>query len=1529
MAQPHILLVQLDFSNWAQAKAWSYLGNFAIEDGLKACGCTCFTLPAFSGIPDTSPLSWLYHAKQLVAGQRFDQVWIWLVHQRYSEPFLDWVASLAPVRVGLIMESLRYSEEDCQRWPHLQERESAVGRQMRHMTHVLAVDERDAERINETGCVRAMFWPSAVPARFICPRIEAPAHQEAAFYGELYGDRKAWIDDPLLTGLLVRPPSAEAATDFPRLFDALHHRINERFKMGWHPEQPALDEYVGLWRRLRQAIFGNWLATLKTWSAIVNLPSLLQSYPGRVVEAMAAGRPVVSWAIPDRPKTGSLFRDGREILLYSRANPAELAKCLQDLRRDPAHAADIATAAREELLRSHTAEQRATEILRWIQSGAMPWYELKIRPNSFNEPSPSRVRIEAAVGAPTASTDRFARGRPMLGNRAAQEVDLPLLRRSNDYEFTGAPSRSAVTHREPTEDWAPHPDTHQANQSIHAAAIETTSTSVVRSSQCEDTMESDRFYVNLFVHQPEWSTPQPNADESARWTKIAAFLEHILRRTSTQTPTEKLRILDVGCGRGWLTNLATMYGDCEGIEPVAGVVEHARKLFPHLRFEACTAADVKRRPDFAPYDVILTSEVIEHVPHPEKDRFLTDIAALLKPEGYLILTTPRAEVWEQWKSIAPPNQPIEDWITEEHMRTLLTRHGFSELGLERIHIELPRLRHHPAATPADIRTLTLLPIYQVWVCQKSDSVRALPFTKPPKVSVIVPTYNRPARLKAALASIAAQTFQDYEVIVVNDAGCDVSGVIAESPDRSRITYICHDRNRGLAATRNTGLRQAKGAYIAYLDDDDRFLPDHIETLVTFLETHKERAAYTDAWRVHEERRGDRYVETKRDVPYSYEFDAARLLIANCFPVLTVMHERACLEDAGLFDESLTSHEDWDLWIRIAHQCPFRHIKKITAEFTWRTDGSSMTSGHRSDFYRTAAIIYEKYRTASEAIPGVRELQARALQELRVEAQAEPAYTCSIIMPVWNKVELTRQCLVALASATTDVSFELIVVDNASTDSTPDLLASLAGDVRIIRNDQNLGFAKACNQGARAARGKYLVFLNNDTIPQPHWLTPLVREVEEHPEVGVVGSKLLFADGTIQHAGVVFTRSHLIPYHAYRTAPADLPAVNQRREFQAVTGACMLIRRNLFEAAGGFDEAFENGFEDVDLCLKVRAKGYRIVYQPRSALYHLESQTPTRHDRDDHNGRLLRERWGSHWWLADEDLHYHTDGFKLVAGPGDRTFATHLRPLTDVHDRASWAHVAAAQAAASKQDWGAVRRELSLVQDWPDDRFVLAWGATVCQHLKEARLERAFRTRRLAHEDSMEERLALARSFLSEQDLVAADIHIQKALAVAPEHPEGWLLQGILSMQREQYIEAERAFSSALRHGADRRKCLMGLGMASLGRSYPQGAWERFVQVLAEHPDDAEAIHWLLRAGTAQNRWVDLSHQLHNYLSRNPGDLATRFALAGVLLRADQLEQARREYDALRTLAPTYDGLIELGRALAGKEAVVAVDSAPS
>jgi tetratricopeptide (TPR) repeat protein len=200
---------------------------------------------------------------------------------------------------------------------------------------------------------------------------------------------------------------------------------------------------------------------------------------------------------------------------------------------------------------------------------------------------------------------------------------------------------------------------------------------------------------------------------------------------------------------------------------------------------------------------------------------------------------------------------------------------------------------------------------------------------------------------------------------------------------------------------------------------------------------------------------------------------------------------------------------------------------------------------------------------------------------------------------------------------------------------------------------------------------------------------------------------------------------------------------------------------------------------------------------------------------------------------------------------------------------------------------------------------------------------------LALVDAPVERVALIRALLEQKNLVEAEEQLRILLASTPSHAEGLLLSGILSMQREQYEQAEMAFGSAMREGADRKKCLMGMGMAAMGRAYTQGAWEHFLHVLEEYPDDAEAIHWLLRAGTAQNRWDELNRHLRKYLVRNPADLAIRFALAGALVRGEQIEAASLEYETLRALAPTFDGLNELGQAIARKQAVSTMEAAHS
>jgi len=232
---------------------------------------------------------------------------------------------------------------------------------------------------------------------------------------------------------------------------------------------------------------------------------------------------------------------------------------------------------------------------------------------------------------------------------------------------------------------------------------------------------------------------------------------------------------------------------------------------------------------------------------------------------------------------------------------------------------------------------------------------------------------------------------------------------------------------------------------------------------------------------------------------------------------------------------------------------------------------------------------------------------------------------SIIIPVFNRVELTRQCLEALfALDETHRLANIIVVDNASTDDTANYLASLDNKITVIRNPNNMGFAHACNQGAEVSSGQYVVFLNNDTIPLAGWLEALVRGAEQD-NADIVGAKLLYPDRTVQHAGVVFLPDGL-GSHLFCGFSEDHPAVNKKRWLQAVTGACLLISRNLFIHLGCFDEAYVNGFEDIELCCRATLEGRRILYTPESVLFHLESATPGRKVYDDQNARLFLYRW---------------------------------------------------------------------------------------------------------------------------------------------------------------------------------------------------------------------------------------------------------------------------------------------------------------
>jgi GT2 family glycosyltransferase len=486
------------------------------------------------------------------------------------------------------------------------------------------------------------------------------------------------------------------------------------------------------------------------------------------------------------------------------------------------------------------------------------------------------------------------------------------------------------------------------------------------------------------------------------------------------------------------------------------------------------------------------------------------------------------------------------------------------------------------------------------------------------------------------------------------------------------------------------------------------------------------------------------------VRYQFDYREEHYRVDNCFPIQSILCERELILQAGGFDETIPVLEDWDLWLRvfeIAH--PIR-VRRMTSEVRQREDRSNLTWRSNDVWLEVFAHIYEKTLRFERIDPTLRRQRVKNLVSLgeqrgrafprgavgwlqgddtlppieptnplaawgdREEAISEsgrslaprPQPSCSIVIPALNRLDLTKQCLEALFTVTGGVPYEVIVVDNGSDDGTAEYLSSLGEKIRVISNPENLGFAIACNQGARAAIGEYVVFLNNDTVPLRGWLRAMVDVVRTESGVGIVGSKLLFPDRSVQHIGVSMSREHGTPYHIYRGAPEDALVASRRRDLNCVTAACMLVRKSAFEDVGGFDEGYRNSFEDIDLCFRMVQRGYRVVYEPASVLFHLESQTSGRKDHDPHNLRRFVERWSDPSWL-DEERVYAEDGYVVVRSDPPR-----IRPFLDDDERARWMRVAEVQFRAPREGVASLGSLLE-PSDWPRERPILAWGESLC------------------------------------------------------------------------------------------------------------------------------------------------------------------------------------------------------------------------
>lgn len=293
------------------------------------------------------------------------------------------------------------------------------------------------------------------------------------------------------------------------------------------------------------------------------------------------------------------------------------------------------------------------------------------------------------------------------------------------------------------------------------------------------------------------------------------------------------------------------------------------------------------------------------------------------------------------------------------------------------------------------------------------------------------------------------------------------------------------------------------------------------------------------------------------------------------------------------------------------------------------------------------------------------------EEVGPRGQSPAGPSCAVVIPTFDGAHLVSTCLAALlAHPPQQCEWKVVVVDDASQDGTAERFGSYDERVTVVARERNGGFAVACNEGVRAAgEVDHLVFLNNDTVPIPGWLDALVEATGAHPEAAAFGSRLLYPDGTVQHAGVAIGQDRW-PHHLYTGFPGEHPAVVRSKPAVAVTAASMLVRRSAFEQLGGFDTDFLNGYEDIDLCLRLGERGQGVRYCPASVLYHLEAVTRWADEsmRDtSHNDRLFDERWRDRI-VPDDVEHYLADGLLSIEYSPNFPVRMSISPLLAIVER---------------------------------------------------------------------------------------------------------------------------------------------------------------------------------------------------------------------------------------------------------------------
>jgi len=479
----------------------------------------------------------------------------------------------------------------------------------------------------------------------------------------------------------------------------------------------------------------------------------------------------------------------------------------------------------------------------------------------------------------------------------------------------------------------------------------------------------------------------------------------------------------------------------------------------------------------------------------------------------------------------------------------------------------------------------------------------------PLISVVVPVYNtRGEWLEALIGSIRAQFYPDWQLVLVDDAStrAETREALLAVESEPGIRVLWRETGGGISSATNAGIAEAEGDYVAFVDHDDLLEPDALLQIARAIEQTGADIVYSDEDKI------DEAGEQRFDPHYKPAWSPDLLLSQNYVSHLSVIR-RSLVAKVGGLNSEVDGSQDHDLLLRcVEHANEIVHVP--IALYHWRAvEGSAARDfGEKSYPWEAGRNAVEK-ALARREIAGKVELGERP-GTYRVIREVVGNPKVSILIPFRDQPRLLEQCVRSILEKTDYRNYEIIGLDNQSEEpATHDVMRKLAERderVRFKHYDHPFNFSAINNFGLNLAEGEHLVLLNNDTeVLSPEWLGAMLAH-SQREDVGAVGAKLLYPDERIQHAGVIL-RIGGVAGHSHKFIDNNANGYFSRphlaQNVSAVTGACLMVKKDLYEELGGLEERYLSiAFNDIDFCIRLREKNLLNIYEPAAVLYHHES-----------------------------------------------------------------------------------------------------------------------------------------------------------------------------------------------------------------------------------------------------------------------------------------------------------------------------------